>query len=105
MGPYGPKKVMCSITIDGDTVNQRNLWLSSVTPVPVVEVKVIFNLGRRTGPGPIATETVLDEIRHLGTWSVPEKNDHEKNEPAVTMKRSDLEHRSIGGGYDSKVHY
>jgi hypothetical protein len=31
MGKYG--KVMCSIKIDGDTVQQRNLWMTSITRV------------------------------------------------------------------------
>ena len=31
MGKYG--KVMCSIRIDGDTVLQRNLWLTSITRI------------------------------------------------------------------------
>jgi hypothetical protein len=31
MGKYG--KVMCSIKIDGDSVSQRNLWLTSITRI------------------------------------------------------------------------
>lgn len=79
MGPYGPKKVMCCVTIDGDTVHQRNLWLSSVTPVPVVEARPIFK-----------TDEVADEdIRRMGRWSV--SDDWTETEPTVKIKTSDLE--------------
>jgi hypothetical protein len=31
MGPYG--KVMCCVKVDGDTVQQRHLWLTSIRPM------------------------------------------------------------------------
>jgi hypothetical protein len=87
IGTYGT--VMCSVKIDNDTRQQRNIWQSSIQPTEEVQTeRPSPSSSRRTTPVSSTgdmNKTDKETIMHTGKWKAESYSDY------VNVSRQELE--------------
>jgi hypothetical protein len=82
MGECG--KVMCSIKIDGDKVQQRNLWLTSITGI-VFYAKGKDDVSSRSESIMITKQEMLKILKLDGNYMPQEEEHNTDNEKMVQI--------------------